>query len=358
MSPTIYHWDYSLRSATPLNSQSSRTDHEGTLIRLESGGVGCIHPWPELGDLPLAKQLQMLKSGEESSLIRSALECAKTDGKAREQGRSLFEHSIPESHWLAQTGDDPSVVKEAGFETVKLKGSPDLLDLKTQICLWLDAEFKIRIDMNESVELREFLGFWKDLDETVTDAIELVEDPVPWKEEHWNELRDAGVKIAVDRDPEQRMRANDILVVKPARDSGQTELHTPDEKSCESEVASIDNRRAETPAAKPLLKGEATSIANRSYTFDPCQPGKNPFFVTSYMDHAIGQMWAAWKASEYMESWGGDTVLTCGLQTHHCFESNEFFERIQTKGPVLFPPEGTGLGFDDLLEKLPWKKLT
>ena len=38
-------------------------------------------------------------------------------------------------------------------------------------------------------------------------------------------------------------------------------------------------------------------------------------------------------------------------------EENEFSERLGQVGPKFRSPGGTGLGFDDLLEKLPWKRL-
>jgi len=34
-----------------------------------------------------------------------------------------------------------------------------------------------------------------------------------------------------------------------------------------------------------------------------------------------------------------------------------FIERIEADGARLLPPRGTGIGFDDLLERLPWKSL-
>jgi hypothetical protein len=38
-------------------------------------------------------------------------------------------------------------------------------------------------------------------------------------------------------------------------------------------------------------------------------------------------------------------------------EPDAFFERIRAEGSRLMPSGGSGFGFDDLLEKLPWKKL-
>jgi O-succinylbenzoate synthase len=78
--------------------------------------------------------------------------------------------------------------------------------------------------------------------------------------------------------------------------------------------------------------------------------------VTSCMDHAIGQMYAAWMAAGcegFLQELAGD----CGLLTHELFEPDPFFECLAREGDRLLPPEGTGLGFDDLIEGLPWKKL-
>ena len=49
--------------------------------------------------------------------------------------------------------------------------------------------------------------------------------------------------------------------------------------------------------------------------------------VTSSMDHALGQIAAAWVAASH-----------------------------RADGPRLVPPEGMGFDFDDLLEKIPWQK--
>jgi O-succinylbenzoate synthase len=73
--------------------------------------------------------------------------------------------------------------------------------------------------------------------------------------------------------------------------------------------------------------------------------------VTSYMDHPIGQFHAAYVAATHNVS------ARCGLFTHVLYEPNEFIERIEADGARLLPPKGTGIGFDDLLERLPWQRL-
>ena len=73
--------------------------------------------------------------------------------------------------------------------------------------------------------------------------------------------------------------------------------------------------------------------------------------VTSYMDHPLGQAFAAWEAAR-----AGVTEV-CGLQTHGLFAANGFTEALGRVRPGFGVPEGAGLGFGDLLEGLPWSRL-
>ena len=73
--------------------------------------------------------------------------------------------------------------------------------------------------------------------------------------------------------------------------------------------------------------------------------------VTSYMDHPIGQLCAAYTAAT------AGINTTCGLVTHVLYESDPFIDRMRIDGTRLVPPEGMGWGFDDLLGKLPWRTL-
>ena len=80
-----------------------------------------------------------------------------------------------------------------------------------------------------------------------------------------------------------------------------------------------------------------------------------PFVVTSYMDHPIGQLYAAYQASVLAERFPQQS-LTCGLATHGLFEGLTFAECLGS-GPRLASPGGTGLGFDTYLQKLPWQTI-
>lgn len=301
----VWYWQYSLKPRAPLNALSKGEERPGALIRI-GDGYGNIHPWPELGDEPLGEQLRILKEGGETPLIVGMKDCVRMDGAMRERGFGIEAASIPESHWLVRPGDDPEFAKEEGFRIAKIKGNLSFRETSRTIAPWIDAGFRIRLDFNECFDVCSFFPFWDCFSEREKAAIEFVEDPEKYDDNGWALLRSKGVPIAVDRGAADRIRLGDILVMKPAR---------PD-------WSMFENTR---------------------------------YLITSYMDHAVGQMFAALTASGKRVS---DRFLACGLLTHRCFEDDAFFERIRTDGPRLLPVEGTGLGFDDLLEKLPWKRLT
>ena len=79
--------------------------------------------------------------------------------------------------------------------------------------------------------------------------------------------------------------------------------------------------------------------------------------VTSYMDHPVGQIGAAFIAARCAAE-EPYVVDRCGLLTHRLYQNDAFIERVENDGPVLRVPNGTGIGFDDLLEELPWQRLS
>lgn len=296
---------YVLHSVQALNSCSSRREHEGFLLRV-NGGVGCVHPWPELGDHPVQDQLHILRQGGTTPLLDSAFRCAHEDGNARRENRSLFVDPIPESHWLFLCGDDPETAASEGFREVKMKLGGDLAEETIEAIRWAAAGFRLRFDANENLSLKTFFEFWEGL-RRIRTSVDFVEDPTPWGQENWRILHEAGVPLAVDRDVAERWKSGEIAVLKPA-----TSEWTP--------------------------------------------PDGTRVVVTSSMDHAVGQTWAALCAAR-LQAAGRHRVLSCGLLTHRCFHPDPFFEQLRTEGPRLIPPSGTGLGFDDLLDSLPWTPL-
>ncbi|MFZ2490961.1 MAG: hypothetical protein WA208_05720 [Thermoanaerobaculia bacterium] len=278
----IWFHRYALHPRRALSGIAAPGPREGALIRV-ANGFADVHPWPELGDLPLDAQLARLARGETTPLTWASLRLARSDGEARERGVSLFEGlTIPKSHW-------PGIEPPDGFDTVKLKSVDSL-----------PSNVNLRIDFNATLTPGEFLHVARQLKGR---RIDFVEDPCPYDPHIWRALkRETGLRLALDRGVSID-RAVDVLVHKPA-----LQAHWPE------------------------FDGEIV--------------------VTSYMDHPVGQLGAAFVAASH------DSSPRCGLFTHVLYEPDPFLERMRADGARLLPIGGTGVGFDDLLESLPWTRLT
>ena len=309
---------YRLKARGFLNSISKRSSFEGALIQID-GGYGCIHPWPELGDPTLEKCLADLAGARRWPIVRRAIRCAEYDREARAFENSLFEEmEVPASHATLAKADAAEVARavEAGFTTVKLKAGRDLsAEMKFLDAMTLEfPALQWRLDFNESLNSEQAAEFLQGLGEKARAAIDFVEDPCPFSETSWAELhRKTRVKLAVDREATPLSAAAQVIVIKPAVD-------------------------------EPFLLGEAAIAHNQRVV------------MTSYMDHPVGQAFAAWEAARLELQFPG-LVGICGLQTHHLFESNEFAEAIGSWSPEFKVPDGIGLGFDDLLAAQPWTRL-
>ncbi|MEX1049807.1 MAG: enolase C-terminal domain-like protein [Akkermansiaceae bacterium] len=309
---------YRLKARGFLNAISKRREFEGALIQVD-GGFGCIHPWPELGDPPLEKCLADLAGARRWPIVRRALRCAEFDRTARSFDNSLFEEmEVPASHATLAKGDDQelALAVEAGFTLIKLKAGR-ALEAEANFLETMAAEYpalRWRLDFNESLDPGQAAEFLLALSTKVRTAIDFVEDPCPYSEPSWTELRRlTKIRLAVDRESAPASGAAQVMVVKPAVD-------------------------------EPFLLAEA-AVAHRQRVV-----------LTSYMDHPLGQAFAAWEAARLGLQFPG-LVDTCGLQTHHLFEPDGFSEMLGPWSPEFKVPEGTGLGFDDQLHALPWTRL-
>lgn len=161
----------------------------------------------------------------------------------------------------------------------------------------IPGHVRLRIDFNATLTPDEFERIAATLPR---DRIDFIEDPCPYDPATWRGLRDrTGLRLALDRGT--GMEDVDVIVVKPA-------------------IQEIPSTHAE-------------------------------IVVTSYMDHPLGQLCAAYAAAT------AGITTTCGLITHVLYESDPFVDRMQLDGARLVPAGGTGIGFDDLLENLPWRRL-
>lgn len=309
---------YRLRARSFLNSISSRREFEGVLIRVGEG-YGCIHPWPELGDPPLEKCLEDLKGRRAWSIVKRALRCAEYDNVARVAEESLFEEmEVPRSHATLVDANikELALAVEAGFDTVKIKAGRNV-SVETRFLEEMSVEYptlKWRIDFNELLEPDAADRFLGGLSEVVRRKIDFIEDICPFSESVWGELwKKYRVPLAVDRESGPHRIAAQCMVIKPAVD-------------------------------EPFLLGEAAIMNSQRAV------------ITSYMDHPLGQTFAAWEAARTELIFPG-LIGTCGVQTHHLFEKDAFVEKLGDWKPNFKAPGGTGLGFDDELAALTWMSL-
>ena len=314
----LWFWKYRLTARQPLNAKSARREVEGALVRIGEG-FACLQPWPELGDPTLERCLADLAGPRRWPLVRRAVRCAKEDADARFIGDPLLEEiDVPDSH-ATLPWQDRRIVESAfdkGFDRVKLKIGRDAESERAFLVEMAEAfpQLRWRLDANESFEPAAAEAFLLDLPEPIRWRIDFVEDPCPYASRTWEELRrNARVPLAVDREAAPQAEAAQVMIVKPAVD-------------------------------EPWLLAEAAAARGQQV------------IVTSYMEHPLGQVAAAWEAAKLNVQFPG-LIGICGLQTHHLFAPSDFAERLGRWSPRFQSPGGTGLGFDDLLERLPWKRL-
>jgi len=215
----------------------------------------------------------------------------------------------PPSHLSLPDGVDFGWIEEKftdGFQIFKLKGRTDIAKTAAralELIAHFGAHLKLRIDFNECLDSRAFREFIGLLGER-SKQLDFVEDPVPYDGAIWKVMsEETGVELAVDRASESAREGYAIRVAKPAWE--------------------------------PRLEVQRSRVV-----------------FTSAMDHPLGQLFAAAEAANY-----AGEVDECGLLTHWLFDPDEFLEALEVRDRRLVPPAGTGLGFDELLDALPWRKL-
>jgi O-succinylbenzoate synthase len=321
---------YELLPRGKISELARENPRAGALLKVEfdQGSVGYadIFPWPELGDATLGEQIEFLRNGLLTPLLRNTLEFAFIDSKSRAQGESLWKDlSLPLSHFLITetsqaaptqaSHEELESARAQGFDHFKIKLGSDPRKAAEEVkkisnALGFDA--RLRLDFNSALTQDGYFTFVNALKGAAIN-IDYIEDPTPWN--HSNPggfgVPETPFTLAVDREATQAMQASQptVVVIKPALQ---------DWKYCV--------RRAKALGIRPIF--------------------------SSYLDHPVGQMFAAWASAT------SSPHETCGLLSHLAYEPNEFSERISHRGPRLVPPQnGTGIGFDDLLEKRAWKNV-
>ncbi|MBK8090664.1 MAG: hypothetical protein IPK32_01340 [Verrucomicrobiaceae bacterium] len=316
----LYAHEYLLRSGGAINAASQRREFAGALIR-SGDGYGCIHPWPEFGDSPLSEQLSLLASGITTPITDMALHCAEIDGAARRAGLSLFHGlHIPRSHYswsfAAETEPQLHTVITQQWPAIKAKGHIDHAETAhflNQAAQHLAPHgIRLRVDFNGVLTATQFDQFLTSLSPQVLDALDFIEDPFPYDADAWEAVQQRHrIHLALDKNWINGTHGFHTVVIKPARRDWRS-------------VAQLHPQ-------KRLL-------------------------MTSAMDHAFGQMFAAYQSA--LAAVTGHDLHHTGLCTQHLFAPDAFFERLHSPGGQLQPDTtGGGLGFGDLLEKLPWKRI-
>lgn len=317
---------YTLEPRQSLNAVSSKGQRQGSLLKVqwEDGlqGYADLHPWPELGDMPLREQLLQLSLGNYTSSVQQSLCLARWDAELRSQGKNIFDVGAPiKNNFLVSdishvTAESLQAVKHQGFDTLKIKVGKDSQEETRLLNRIASSGFKIRLDFNGVGSLSSFQKFMADLSSEARAAIEYVEDPFPYSDQTWAEARQL-CPIALDNYFDQvkwdvlSEAPCDVLIVKPAK--------------------------LDMVEVKRLIKTWNLKVT-----------------ITNYMDHPVGTMHALGTAMELKKELG-DTVLQAGCLTHHLYQADVFFAELRNDGPYLRKTAGTGVGFDHLLEALPWQ---
>ncbi len=311
---------YELEASHSLSAKSNALKRVGALLRVDFGlgfiGYADCHAWPELGDLTLKEQLFNLSQGKLTALTRCALDFAHLDAKARFQCRNIFEYqSLPSSHFFIPCilDCDPQCIQQVmkrGYTHVKLKMGRDIdREIERLFYFFAHTSLKIRLDFNELLTFKTFQYFLKNI-QKLKDQIDFLEDPFPFNFYEWNAIQKDGWSLACDRQARkasQYPEAAHTLIVKPAV------------QPCEDWQKWVDQKR----------------------------------IVTSYLGHPLGQLAAAYVASQIDPC----CSLVHGLLSHLVYRSNSFSRQLNWDGPAFALPRGEGFGFEQEFDQLDWTPL-
>ncbi len=309
---------YTLQPVGAMSARSAAQPRHGVLLRSKDGGYACLQPWTELGDSPLEYELDALRDGSPLRLGACALRCMEEDAEARAKGLNLFTGlKVPRSHATLTVSATPAQVyalHHKGFRTGKLKVLPKLDSTAERLTnlASMVPDWKWRIDFNSTLSLEESLMFWDMLSAGMKKRIDFIEDPCYYDVNDWQALQDAGMPLGYDMP-----LPNENIIPK----------HT----------------------NKPMMR-----------LVKPARHSSNkglPVF-TSYLDHPLGQCWAAYSAAKFYQDTDPADIPLCGLVTQHVYRPTDFSELLGMDiTPEFNVPDGLGLGFDDLLAAQDWKSL-
>jgi o-succinylbenzoate synthase len=310
---------YQLKSKTALNCRSSLLVRRGALLRFDFGqgliGYADCHPWEELGDMALDSQLIQLKQGVFSTQIQQSMCFAKLDAEARLKRCSLMRSDSLLSHFLIPnlldcSSDTIAQAEQVGYQIAKCKmGKDPKKEAAHLLQLSSNSHIKWRLDFNENLSVEQFEAVLHEL-KPIKGRIDFFEDPCPFQENVWESIqRNHDVSLACDRQVPLALgkpQAACVLILKPA--------------------------------IQPLF------YLNLN--------GTQRLVVTSYLDHPLGQLSAAYIAAKL----DSKRKEIHGLLSHQVYEPNAFSIELSWNSPQFIHPIGTGFGYDALLSSLNWQR--
>jgi O-succinylbenzoate synthase len=310
-----------------LGSTADAKPRAGALFKAQwpNGNIGYadIFPWPELGDAPIDEQIAVLGRGQLSPLVEQSIWLAKKDAVLRKAGKNAFANIAKiKNHYLVNdftkfTEANMKDLRSAGFSTLKIKVGRSVDEEGKFIAKIIRQNpITVRLDFNAKVGFAEFERLFSHLGVAEKPRIEFVEDPVPWNLEAWTEAAKLA-PIALDQ-----------------------EYHK----------VEWEKLKTKPPFSTVVLKPARQDV---DHALNWINKFALKMVVSSSMDHPIGVAHACSVAAE-LKKFYPNTLLDCGCLSLKVYRPNEFSSRIQLTGPYLKDIPGTGIGFDDLLEKVTW----
>lgn len=323
----FFHHRYSLQPMNDLGALANTNLREGALLKVvwPNGltGYADLFPWPELGDAGIEDQLEALAQGKISGLVEQSIWLAKKDAALRRDKINAYAGiSKVKNHYLIsdfRTFNDSHMkeLRSAGFTTLKIKVGRDPDEEVKFISRTVKQNpVMVRLDFNSKGTLNSFRDFILKLGPGESSRIEYVEDPFPWNSDAWAEGQKM-VPLAIDH---------------------------------EGEKVDFDSLKTPPPFKVVVIKPARQDVEKAVKRVN--QFGLK-MVVTSSLDHPVGVAHAM-KVAADLKKFNPNTLIDCGCLTLKSYKPNEFTNRISVQGPFLNSISGTGIGFDDLFEKVPW----
>ena len=320
---------YLLNPIAELNSLSNQNPRQGALLKIEWPGAligySDLHPWPELGDIPLEKQLDDLSKGKISIQLEQSIWLARRDALARKADISLWSQ-VPriKNNFLisdvSKAGEDVlDQARQSGFSTIKMKAGKDFeREMQFALRVLKNGNFMLRIDCNGSLHWQDFETFFSGVEKSYRARLDYVEDPFPYEEQIYREAR-VLTRVAVDR-----------------------------------YFSKINFDQKEAPPVDQLILKPAIQDVEKFMI--QVNKWNIPVTVTSYMDHPVGMVHAAILAGELKKN-NEQLIGTSGCLHNHLYQKDVYQADMVIQGPYLQKVGGKGIGFDFRFHQEAWVPL-